>query len=687
MATDTDTSSVDDPIAKGGVFGGPFDSTGLDANVRALLVDFRWTTSSEGPHPATTIPYSFPTQTSDYTSVPGGYAAPNLLVGFAELTADQKDAVRTAFDLVSSYTGVTFIEVSSGLAVDSAIRIAHYGQGGSEAYLPSNDGRTSGDTFLGGNGDVPAQYFGSDGFLTITHELGHAFGLKHGHETEYHGALDPSVNDNEFSVMTYASYLGSPSGSLPTAALAGSSPQSYMMYDIAALQALYGANFSKVGMVANYTWDKTTGQELINGRPAPLTGTTSTDKIFSTVWTMGAAATYDLTNFTDNQSDDLRPGHWLTFSHAQLADLNNAVAAGTAGFQAQGNVYNALLYHNDLRSEVSNLITGSGNDTIWGNDVDNILKANAGNDTIHAGSGNDTISGGPGADTVYFGTGHDVLRDLVAELNGDTVFNFNGSVDVEGVRFGQEGLHVATTHSAALSTDGSTVQLNGDFSAGDFMIAARGSGADAHTSVTFVQFLPTLAEGVSANPASINGIGNQLFLSGDGQVRFGLDFKSAVSAFGNELGFYKVSADGTIHDVHILFGDTLAVTQQSIDLGTPANNDRIGFFLVQNGFDIYGKLPDNLSFVIQGTSNPADLNSGLPVVLHSATLGDLTAAQVFHSFANLNPNHADQVLSGVTPDGHQLTIGFEDLPRATGDNDFQDVVVTIHVTPDDNRIM
>jgi hypothetical protein len=129
------------------------------------------------------------------------------------------------------------------------------------------------------------------------------------------------------------------------------------------------------------------------------------------------------------------------------------------------------------------------------------------------------------------------------------------------------------------------------------------------------------------------------------------------------------------------------VTQQSIDLGTPANNDRIGFFLVQNGFDIYGKLPDNLSFVIQGTSNPADLNSGLPVVLHSATLGDLTAAQVFHSFANLNPNHADQVLSGVTPDGHQLTIGFEDLPRATGDNDFQDVVVTIHVTPDDNRIM
>jgi len=57
--------------------------------------------------------------------------------------------------------------------------------------------------------------------------------------------------------MTYASYFGSPPELLPTSAMTGSSPQSFMMYDIAALQALYGANFSKAGTVANYTWDKT----------------------------------------------------------------------------------------------------------------------------------------------------------------------------------------------------------------------------------------------------------------------------------------------------------------------------------------------------------------------------------------------------------------------------------------------
>ena len=52
---------------------------------------------------------------------------------------------------------------------------------------------------------MSGQYFGTDGFLTITHEIGHALGLKHGHETDNHGALTPDRNSNEFSIMTYAS--------------------------------------------------------------------------------------------------------------------------------------------------------------------------------------------------------------------------------------------------------------------------------------------------------------------------------------------------------------------------------------------------------------------------------------------------------------------------------------------------
>ena len=160
------------------------------------------------------------------------------------------------------------------------------------------------------------------------------------------------------------------------------------------------------------------------------------------------------------------------------------------------------------------------------------------------------------------------------------------------------------------------------------MTVARGTGADAHTIVTFENFLPTLTEGVRVDPASINGVANEPFLTGDGSVRFTLELKSAVSAYSNALGVYKVAADGTIFDVDIIFDNTLNVAgaARTVDLGVPGNNEKIGFFLIQDGFDLYGNLPDNLSFVTPGTNTPADLDSGLPPVLHSATLGDLTSA-------------------------------------------------------------
>ena len=60
------------------------------------------------------------------------------------------------------------------------------------------------------------------------------------------------------------------------------------------------------------------------------------------------------------------------------------------------------------------------------------------------------------------------------------------------------------------------------------------------------------------------------------------------------------------------------------------------------------------------------MENGLLVLLHSVMLGNLTAAQIFHSFASLNPNAADQALFGLTPDGHVLTIGFEDSAAGDG---------------------
>jgi serralysin len=395
-----DTATVID-TPKGNLFGGPFNSTGLDPNVRAVLMDYRWTTTFGGSQPATTITYAFPTSKNDYLAVPNYPAAGNL-TSFQPLTDIQKAAVKAGFGLVASYTNLTFVESASGLATNATFRFANFNGGGSESRFPPNrgpyaptDSRDAGDTFLGKNGNpTSVDFYGTDEFNTIIHEMGHAFGLKHGHDSSFNGALAPNVNDNEFSVMTYASYLGANTG-LVTTAIEGSAPQSYMMYDIAALQAYYGANFSKAGSNAVYSWDAT-GQEFINGQPAPNTGASSTNKIFTTVWTQGATATYDFHNFSQDATYDLRPGHWSTFSKGQLADLNSAAPAGTPQYQAQGNVYNALLYNGDQRSEVKNVVAGTGNDVIVGNDLDNVITG---------GAGNDRIDGGPGSNSsVYTGT-------------------------------------------------------------------------------------------------------------------------------------------------------------------------------------------------------------------------------------------------------------------------------------------
>lgn len=334
---------------------------------------------------------------------------------------------------------------------------------------------------------------------------------------------------------------------------------------------------------------------------------------------------------------------------------------------------------------------GAGNDTLFGDAGDDTLAGGQGNDVLDGGTGDDsliggdgfnTLTGGAGSDRFYMGPGSNIARDTLVDLAGDTFFDFGAddAIAVQGMLIDRADLNVTRGEGVtALQVGGSSFDLAGDFSGGDFMIVARGTGADSSSVVTFVPFLPTLGEGKTVDAALINGISNEPFLSGDGTVDFSVSLQSAASSFANTLGAYKIAADGTIHDVQILFANTLNVAPgaRSVDLGTPADGERIAFFLIQNGFSKFGALPDNLSFVAPGTMDPADIRTGADPVLHSATLGDLTGATIFHSMSTLNPNDAIQVLSGVAAGGEKLLIGFEDLPTATGDNDFQDVVIGI----------
>ena len=512
----------------------------------------------------------------------------------------------------------------------------------------------------------------------VVHEIGHIIGLGHG--GPYNGPVDPMVfqfspyDTKLWTLMSYISPMqgqtkffdqypvgGTDWGSVFDAGRDRSyAPLTPMALDILAAQRLYGAATS--GPLAS-------GGKVF-GFNANIEGYIGRFYDFSinqhpvlTLWSGGTGNTLNLSGFSSDSTINLTPG---SFSSAAGLTNNIGIAFGTV---------------------IETAIGGGGNDTILGNDLRNFLKGGAGNDLIRSGAGNDsvwgdggndTLSGGIGADTIDPGAGIDIVRDRLVDLNSDMIFGFGfaTTVDIAGSLIGRDALVVTEFGSTtAIGAGGLSFGLNGLYSGGDFMSVALGTGADAHTMVTFVNYLPNLVEGLSVNPAAINGIANEPFLSSDGSIGFSAGLRTAVSAHSNTLGVYKIAADGTIFDVHVVFANTLAVASGTIvNLGTPGNGERIGFFLIQDGFDRYGSLPDNLSFV-----SP---EGGAPPVLMSATQGALTATAVFHSGAGFNPGNAAQVLSGVAPGGRELLIGFEDLPTGTGDNDFQDVVIGVRTNHD-----
>ena len=247
----------------------------------------------------------------------------------------------------------------------------------------------------------------------LLHEAGHALGLKHGHATQQWSG-DPNVifptlpaeeNSQEYSVMTYAGYIGaSPEGNVT---LQEEYPWTYMINDHAALQYLYGANFGEGSNEGNtvYKFNADTGEMSIDDTDF---GGSYNAKILLTLWDGGGIDLYDFSNFAQDQRIDLRPGQFSTFSTSQLSNLSLG-QPGEANF-ARGNLANPLLYQGDLRSLIENVRTGTGDDSIIGNQIANLLQAGSGNDSIFAGAGDDLLLGETGNDILTSGLGNDTLN-------------------------------------------------------------------------------------------------------------------------------------------------------------------------------------------------------------------------------------------------------------------------------------
>ena len=261
------------------------------------------------------------------------------------------------------------------------------------------------------------------GFELILHEIGHSLGLKHPHNGSTGNSLlwpgvtnvndlgTNSLNQDLYTLMSY-NFQVVPDGAGGNTLYTMATP---MAYDIAAIQLLYGANTTFNS--GDTTYDLATPAAASQWTSIWDTG--GTDEI---IYLGTNASTIDLRSATLDGT--VGSGGYL--SYFTFADGRTS-----AGFTIAGDIRNVL---GDVGTEhgviIENARTGSGNDEITGNAVDNELFGNGGADALTGMDGNDFLDGGEGGDTaIYSGTKSDYTTSLLSSSSIQIIDNRAGSPD------------------------------------------------------------------------------------------------------------------------------------------------------------------------------------------------------------------------------------------------------------------
>ncbi len=382
--------------------------------VDALLSTFRF---EQAPGQPLNLTFSFP-----YVNGPAiwtaDYGNDEDASGTA-LNAAHQQAVRTALQAWANVANINFTEVTETSTTVGDMRFGFADLPNAYAawaYLPS-DNPEAGDVWLNDGTKSQSWSVGTWNFLTLLHEIGHALGLKHPHEPQwFNQAIMPSEFDSvRYTVMSY-----NEPWDISNAQRNTSTVFTPMLYDIAAIQFLFGANMSYCAGNDVYAFNRTTA--------------------FNTaIWDAGGVDLIDCSSLSFAQTLSLVAGVGNTVT------LNNGV-----------NGWMAIAFG----ATIENAIGGSGSDSITGNDAANDLSGGGGRDTLTGGGGDDILRGGAAMDTARYGGWS---SDYTWRQNSDGSWtvtaraNANGTdtlYDIEWLEFSDTRVQIGTVASIITGTGG-----------------------------------------------------------------------------------------------------------------------------------------------------------------------------------------------------------------------------------------
>ena len=314
---------------------------------------------------STVISYSFPglgTTTPLYS-----YEDDRGEISAIPFSSAQADDIRQAFKEISKFVNITFVEIEEDGSSAGTIRLAmntitdeagNYREGIAATADPPSEEPRGGDVFFNkqftsGNfstGLVQNSETGVGDVTVLYHEIFHALGMEHPGDNK-ETLFQESKNSREYTVMADEFSLESGAdfnlnGNNYTVA---STP---MVYDIAPLQYLYGANMSHNASDTTYSYKPDT-------------------PFIEAIWDAGGTDTLDFSNFSKANTISLVDGEYSTI-----------------GFDVDWSMTDNLGIAFD--AIIEDAIGGSGDDTIKGNDSSNSIEGGPGNDVIDGGKGNDT---------------------------------------------------------------------------------------------------------------------------------------------------------------------------------------------------------------------------------------------------------------------------------------------------------